>query len=75
MDDDEDNGILDQIRGDYIARAGNLLPPAIASEDTYVVIETEVPGIGQVRIRFQLHSSRRGKSRHWFWTAAHADLA
>jgi hypothetical protein len=72
---DDDNGILAQIRGDYIARAENLLPPALAHEDTHAVIEIEVPSIGHVRISFQLQSSGRGKSRHWFWTATDAELA
>jgi len=71
---DEDDGILAQIRGDYVAQAKNLLPPAIAGEDTHAAVELDVPGIGRVRIRFELHSSRTGGARHWFWTATHAEL-
>jgi hypothetical protein len=72
---DEDNGILAQIRGEYIARAANSLPPTMAGEDTYASVEIEVPGIGPVRIRFQLMSHRHGSGRSWFWTATFAELA
>ena len=74
MDPFDEDGILTQIRGDYIARALDMLPPPIAGEDTHATAEVEVPGIGRVRIRFELHSSRRGHSEHWFWTACYAEL-
>ncbi|WP_286572399.1 hypothetical protein [Variovorax gracilis] len=67
--------MLAQIRGDDIARASNLLPPASAGEDTHATVEVDVPGIGRVRISFELHSSRGRRFRHWFWTATRAELA
>ena len=72
---DEDNGILAQIPGEHVARAGNLLPPAAAGEDSIATVLFEVPDVGYVRMRFKLMSSRRGKSRLWFWTATHAELS
>lgn len=73
--EDDNIGILAQIRGDYITRASNLLPPATAGEDTHAAVEVDVPGIGRVRITFELHSSRGRRSRHWFWTATRAEVA
>ena len=70
--DDDNNGILAQIPGDYVARAADTLPPAIADEDTHAVVVIGVPGLGRVRIKFQLLSSSHGR---WFWTATHAELA
>jgi len=52
-----------------------LLPPAVAGEDTNANVQVDVPGIGRVRIRFVLHSSRKGRELHWFWTATYAELA
>ena len=73
--DDDDNGILPHIRGDQLARAGNTLPPAAADQDQYASVEIEVPGLGHVRIKYELMTSKRGRSRHWFWTATFAELA
>ena len=73
--DDEDNGILPQIHGDHIARAGSTLPPATADQDKHASVEIEVPGLGGVRIRYELMTSRREQSCQWFWTATYAELA
>ena len=69
--DDEDNGILPQIHGDHIARAGSTLPPAAADQDKHASVEIEVPGLGGVRIRYELMT----QSCQWFWTATYAELA
>jgi hypothetical protein len=74
-DNDNDNGILAQIPGEYIARATNTLPPAVADQDAHAVVEMEVPGLGHVRVKFKLLSHCHRHSRHWFWTATHAELA
>jgi hypothetical protein len=76
MDDlDDDNGILATIHGDYIARAGGMLPPAAADQDKYATAEIEVPGIGRVHIRYELMTSHSGRPRHWAWTATFAEIA
>ncbi|MDM0002769.1 hypothetical protein QTI24_29530 [Variovorax sp. J22P240] len=73
--DDEDNGILPQIHEAQIARAGSTLPPAAADQDKYASVEIAVPGLGGVRIRYELMTSPRERSSHWFWTATYAELA
>ena len=75
LDNDDDNGILAHIGGGYFARTGYTLPPASAEQDKHASVELEVPGLGPVRITYELMSHRHESGRNWFWTATFAELA
>jgi len=72
---DTSNGILARVPGQYISAGHSGLPaPGEAQRgepERRVIIQ--VPGLGLVRVTYLLHSHRHRKSRHWFWTAVHAE--
>lgn len=69
----EDNGILEQVPGQYVARAALTLPPAAAAEDCDHSVEIDAGHAGRVRITFRRQKTRRAKRTHWFWQAKRAD--
>ncbi|MFY1848684.1 hypothetical protein [Achromobacter dolens] len=69
----DDNGILEQVPGQYVARAALTLPPAATAEDRDYPVEIDAGHAGLVRITFRRQKARRAKYTHWFWSARRAD--
>ncbi|CUI64776.1 hypothetical protein O9570_01415 [Achromobacter xylosoxidans] len=69
----DDNGILEQAPGSYVARAALTLPPAVTAEDHDYAVEIDAGHAGLVRISFRRQKARRNKTSHWFWSARRAD--
>ena len=68
----DDNGILEQVGGNYIALAQQSLPPAATAEDRDYAVEIDAGHAGLVRVTFRRQKARRAKHSHWFWRAQHA---
>ncbi|MCY1507539.1 hypothetical protein D9M68_418200 [compost metagenome] len=56
-----DNGILEQVGGPYVAEAIKSLPPAAAAEDRDYIVETDAGHAGRVRLFFRKQKAKRGK--------------
>ncbi|CAB3664078.1 hypothetical protein LMG26696_03527 [Achromobacter pulmonis] len=69
----DDNGILEQVPGQYVAQAALTLPPAATAEDRDYTVEIDAGHAGLVRITFRRQKARRAKHMHWFWLAQRAD--
>ncbi|CAB3627547.1 MULTISPECIES: hypothetical protein [Achromobacter] len=69
----DDNGILEQVPGQYVAQAQQTLPPAATAEDRDYPVEIDAGHAGRVRVTFQRQKTRRAKTTHWFWRAQRAD--
>lgn len=69
----DDNGILEQVPGQYVAQAALTLPPAATAEDRDYPVEIDAGHAGLVRITFWRQKTRRAKRTHWFWSAKRAD--
>lgn len=69
----DDNGILEQVPGLYVAQAQQTLPPAATAEDRDYAVEIDAGHAGLVRVTFQRQKTRRAKRTHWFWQARRAD--
>lgn len=70
---DEGNGILGELRGEWIAAAARLLPaPETATEERMSSVIDE-PFAGRVRVVHERVLIRRGKHRHWSWIPLRAD--
>lgn len=70
-----DNGILEQVGGQYVAAAIKTLPPAVTAEDRDHFVEIDAGHAGRVRLTFRKQKAKRGKFSHWFWQAKRADSA
>lgn len=70
-----DNGILEQVQGQYVAEAIKALPAAVTAEDRDHFVEIEAGHAGRVRLTFRKQKAKRGKFSHWFWQAKRADPA
>ncbi|NMM75399.1 hypothetical protein B2J88_20330 [Rhodococcus sp. SRB_17] len=73
MDPHHDNGVLALIRGEEIAAASQRLPQPEQGLPERMTVDVDLLQHGRVRITFRLTLHKRGKSRHWFWTAVHAE--
>ncbi|AKP88995.1 hypothetical protein [Achromobacter ruhlandii] len=69
----DDNGILEQVQGTYVAQAARTLPPAATAEDRDHSVEIDAGHTGLVRITFRRQKAKRAKHTHWFWSAKRAD--
>ena len=69
----EDNGILEQVQGSYVAQAACSLPPAVTAEDRDYPVEIDAGHAGRVHITFRRQKAKRAKHTHWFWSAYRAD--
>ncbi|MFY3311555.1 hypothetical protein [Achromobacter ruhlandii] len=69
----EDNGILEQVPGQYVAQAALTLPPAATAEDRDHLVEIDAGHAGRVRLTFRRQKAKRAKHTHWFWSAKRAD--
>ena len=67
--------ILARVPGQYLAQALNELPSAETAPAELMEATIDVPGLGTVRVTGRRMSHRRGKVRHWFWTAQKAEQA
>lgn len=68
-----DNGILEQVQGQYVAEAIKTLPPAVTAEDRDHLVEIDAGHAGRVRLTFRKQKAKRGKFSHWFWRASRAE--
>ena len=68
-----DNGILEQVQGPYVAEAIKSLPPAATAEDRDYLVEIDAGHAGRVRLTFNKQKAKRGKFSHWFWQAKRAE--
>jgi hypothetical protein len=66
------DNILSTIPGQYVSAALRTMPDAASSKDELFETVIEVPGLGKVRFTCRRLSSRKGKTRRWFWTAESA---
>jgi hypothetical protein len=66
--------VLAKVPGEHVSEARRTLPPAESDTVDERTTEYEVPHLGLVRFYFKRLSSRKGKSRHTFWTADRAIL-
>lgn len=69
---DAGNGILVQIRGDYVSGTMRLLPTS-TSEGQRQEVVTEVGGFDQVRFYARVNEVRHHKHSHLYWTAYWAE--
>jgi hypothetical protein len=66
--------VLSKVPGPYVAAALQKLPRADTDALGICTIDHQVPELGLVRFFVRRKSSRRGKSRHSFWSAERAVL-
>lgn len=71
----DDNGILGQVPGQYVAQAQQTLPPAATAEDRDYQVEIDAGHAGRVRIFYRKQKAKRGKFSHWFWAVKRAERA
>ena len=64
--------ILPTIPGNYVAAAVAMLPEAATAKVDLIETVIELPDLGKVRFGCRRLSSRKGKTRRWFWTAESA---
>lgn len=48
----ENNGILEQVQGSYVAQAACSLPPAATAEDRAYLVEIDAGHAGRRQVRF-----------------------
>ena len=60
--------IIARVPGQYLSQALCKLPSPETAPVERMDVTIDVPGIGLVRVTGRRMSSRKGKSRHWFWT-------
>lgn len=68
-----DNGILAEVPGQYVAQAAQTLPPAVTAEDRDYDVVIDAGHAGRVRLFYRKQKARRGKFSHWFWLAHRAE--
>ena len=64
--------ILAKVPGEHVSAALRTLPAAETDTVDESMAEMAVPNLGVVRFYCKRLSARKGKSRHWFWTAERA---
>jgi len=64
--------VLAKVRGEYVSAALQTLPPAATDKLGERTTEYVVPELGRVRFYCKRFTSKKGKSRHTFWTADRA---
>lgn len=65
------NGVLSKIAAEH---RGAHPPQATSTSKSPHYIETDVPGLGRVRITYELYSYvHRGKNKFWAWRGIWAD--
>jgi len=68
-----ENGILAEVPGQYVAEGKQSLPPAETAEDREYPVEINAGHVGPVRIFFRKQKLKRAKHSHWFWLAQRAE--
>jgi hypothetical protein len=64
--------VLAKVTGAHVSAAKRALPPADTDAAEERTTDYDVPGLGLVRFYFKRMTSKKGKSRHTFWTAERA---
>jgi len=70
-----DNGILAEVPGQYVAEAQLSLPPAATAEDRTYEIVIDAGHAGRVRLFARRKKVRHNKHSHWFWSVFRAERA
>jgi len=55
----ENNGILEQVQGSYVAQAACSLPPAATAEDRAYLVEIDAGHAGRRQVRSMLDNGNR----------------
>lgn len=71
----ENNRILEQVPGQYVALGMRELPAAETAEDREYPVSIDAGHAGTVRIFYRMQKSKRGKFLQWFWQAKRAERA
>ena len=71
--DDEDNGILASVPGEYISQGSRLLPEAATALQEHLSAVIDADWLGVVRVHYQRQKMRHGKDSHWAWVAYRAE--
>lgn len=71
-----ENGILAYVGAEYISAGSDPLPPASEKEQSQAErhVMLDVPGLGRVKITYELNTYRHRRSTFWHWRAKRADL-
>ncbi|MCY1519212.1 hypothetical protein D9M68_539600 [compost metagenome] len=69
----QENGILAEVQGQYVAQASLTLPPAAGAEDRLYEVVIDAGHTGRVRLFFRKMKAKRGKFSHWFWAIKRAE--
>jgi hypothetical protein len=64
--------ILVIVPGDYVSPGLWTLPDPVTAKDELIETVIDLPNLGKVRFTCRRLSSRKGKTRSWFWTAESA---
>jgi len=64
--------VLSSVPGEYVSAALKTLQSALTDTTSERATEYDVPELGRVRFYFKRFTSKKGKSRHTFWTAERA---
>ena len=68
----DNKNILPIVPGQYVAEALGTLPDASTATGELVETGIHVPGLGKVKFSCRRLSSRKGRTRRWFWVAERA---
>jgi hypothetical protein len=66
--------VLPKVPGKYVSAALQTLPSALADTGDEPTTEYDVPELGRARFYFSRFTSKKGKSRHTFWSAERATV-
>lgn len=69
----DDNGILSQVSGEYVAHAAQTLPNPATAQDLSPSAAIDAGPAGTVRIFYERKQARHHKHGHHFWTATRAE--
>lgn len=69
----DENGILAQVSGEYVARAARTLPNPATAQDLTPNVVIDAGHAGRVRIFYQRMKATHHKHSHYFWSAKRAE--
>lgn len=70
---DESNGMLGKVGGEFIAAGSRQLPPPGSTAPKMMTAELQVEHLGLVRIHYRLTSNKHHRSVNWWWQAHFAE--
>lgn len=68
-----DNGVLSYVPGEESAAASLTLPPCGPESPKKATVEINSERCGHILLTFEPFMHKRGRNRHWFWLAVHAE--